>query len=166
MKEKKELKNYIQVAILFAIAIVAVLYLSNWYNNYKKDKLSIPVIDGVLSEIKYEELDPYLQENNGTMYLYMCTSDEDVCRTFEKDFIKVIKKKNLFSKITYLNLTDKDNRKAFLREFNDKYANKKKVNDYPVIVRFKDSKIVEVIGGNNGLTINKLNNYIEEKGIQ
>jgi len=166
MKDKKELKNYIQVVVLFVVAIVIVLYLSNWYNNYKKDKLSIPVINGVLSEINYEELDPYLQENNGTMYLYMCTSDEDVCRTFEKDFIKVIKKEDLFSKITYLNLTDKENKKAFLKEFNDKYANKKKVYDYPVIVKFKEGKITEVIGGNNGLTINKLKNYIDEKGIQ
>ena len=165
MEGKRGIKNYIQVVVLFVIAIVIVLYLSNWYNNYKKDKLSVSVINGVLSEIHYEELDPYLQENDGTMYLYMCTSDEDICRNFEKDFIKIIKKKNLFDKITYLNLTTKENKNEFLKEFNNRYADKQKVYAYPVIVRFKDGKIKEVIGGKNGLTINKLKNYIEEKGI-
>lgn len=163
MEEKKGIKNYIQVAVLFLVAIIIVIYLSSWYSNYKKDKLSIPVINGVLSEINYEELDPYLQENDGSMYLYMCTSDEDVCRNFEKDFIKVIKKKNLFDKITYLNLTNKENKKEFLNEFNKKYAKKQKVYAYPVLIRFKDGKVKEVV---NGLTINKLKNYIEEKGIQ
>ena len=166
MEQKRSIKNYIQVVVLFLVAIVVVIYLSSWYSNYKKDKLSVPVINGVLSEINYEELDPYLQENDGQMYLYMCTSDEDVCRNFEKDFIKVIKKKNLFDKITYLNLTKKENKKEFLKDFNNKYAKKTKVYSYPTIVRFKNGKIKEVIGGSNGLTINELKKYVEEKGIQ
>ena len=166
MEQNKGVKNYIQVGIMFLIAVLVVIYLSSLYGNYKRDKLSIPVINGILPEINYEELDPYLQENDGSMYLYMCTSDEDVCRNFEKDFKNIIEKKNLFDKITYLNLTKKENKKEFLKKFNNKYAKKQKVYSYPTIIKFKKGKISEVIGGNNGLTINELKKYIEEKGIQ
>lgn len=160
-KEKIERKNYIQVAILFIITIIIVLYLSSWYTSYKKDKLSVPVINGVLSEIHYEELEPYLRENNGSSYLYMCTSDEEVCRNFESEFIKIIEKKDLYDKIIYLNLTDIDNQKEFMDTFNEKYAKKKKVSSYPTIIKFENSKIKKVIGGNNGLTIPELKKYLE-----
>ena len=137
----------------------------SWYTSYKKDKLSTPVIDGVLSEIHYEELDPYLKENNGASYLYMCTSDEEVCRSFETEFIHIIDKKDLYDKIVYLNLTDIENKKDFVKNFNKKYAQKKKVSSYPTIIKFENNKIKKVIGGSNGLTIPELKKYLESSNI-
>ena len=167
MKNNKKIsiKSYIQVAFICAVTLVIVIYLSGWYRNYKKDKLSVPVINGVLSEIKYEELDPYLSENNGNIYLYMCTSDEEVCRNFESKFIKYIKKKDLYNKIVYLNITGVGSKKTFIREFNDKYAKKKKISSYPTIVYFENGKIKDVIGGSNGVTIPELQKYLDEKEI-
>ena len=159
------IKSYIQVVCICAVTLLGVLYLANWYSNYKKDKLSVPVIDGVLSEIKYEELDPYLSENNGTLYLYMCTSDEEVCRNFETKFIKYIKKKNLYDKIVYLNLTDIDSKKEFIKRFNDKYAKKSKISAYPTMIYFENNKIKTVIGGSNGLTIAELEKYLNANEI-
>lgn len=159
------IKNYIQVIVICGITMIGIFYLANWYRNYKKDKLSVPVINGVLSEIKYEELDPYLSENNGSLYLYMCTSDEEVCRNFESKFIKYIKRKNLYSKIVYLNLTNVESKKDFIKDFNNKYAKKKKFSSYPTIVYLENSKIKTVIGGSNGLTIAELEKYLNTHEI-
>lgn len=156
------IKNYIQVALMFIAMVIIVLYLSNWYSSYKKDKLSVPVIDGVLSEINYEELDPYLRENDGNLYLYMCTSDEDICRNFEEDFIKIIEKENLYDKILYLNITNVESKTGFLKEFNKKYASKKKVSAYPTIVYLENGKIKEVLGKKRGLSIKELKEYLDE----
>lgn len=161
-KNKITIKSYVQVALLILVTVVIVLYLSSWYASYKKDKLSIPVINGTLSEIRYEELDPYLKENNGTLYLYMCTSDEDICRNFEKEFIKIIDKKDLYDKILYLNLTNVDNKNDFLKEFNRKYSKNKKVSAYPIIVKFTNGKVNKIIGNSHGLTINELKKYLDE----
>ena len=165
MEKKVGLKNYIQVIFICSITLVAVIYLASWYRNYKKDKLSVPVINGVLSEIKYEELDPYLGENNGTIYLYMCTSDEEVCRNFESKFIKYIKKENLYDKIRYLNITNIKSKKGFIKDFNEKYAKKDKVSSYPTIVYFENGKIKKTIGGSNGLTIAELEKYLDANEI-
>ena len=93
MKEKKiPLKNYIIIALIFLVTIGLTIYLCKCYGVYNESKKEIPVIRGTLSEITSDDFEHYILENQSTK-VYMCTASNQTCRNFEKDFIKLIKKK-------------------------------------------------------------------------
>ena len=148
--------------ILFALSFAFTLYLCRWYNVYKEYKNQIPVIRGVLSEISYDELDHYIVDNSNIM-LYICTSNSDNCRSFEKKLKKYVNRHELNNKIVYLNLTNVD-QISFLDEFNSKYNLKNKLtSNYPAFILFRDGKCVSLLQDNSKrtLTISKLDNFIE-----
>ena len=98
LKKKSIVKNYIILIVLFILSFAFTLYLCKWYNVYKEYKNEIPVIRGVLSEISYDELDHYIIDNSNIM-LYICTSNSDNCRGFEKKLKKYVNRKELSDKI-------------------------------------------------------------------
>ena len=93
----------------------------------------------------------------------MCTASNQTCRNFEKDFIKLIKRKNLQDEIVYLNLSNVD-QDTFVNNFNTKYNFKIALTtNYPAIVIFEDGKIVSILQGTTDeeLTISKTKQFIE-----
>lgn len=163
MKEKKiPLKNYIIIALIFLATIGLTIYLCKCYGVYNESKTEIPVIRGTLSEITSDDFEHYILENQSTK-VYMCTASNQTCRNFEKDFIKLIKKKNLQEEFVYLNLSNID-QDAFVNNFNEKYNFKIALTtNYPAIVIFEDGKIVSMLQGtaDEKLTISKTKQFIE-----
>ena len=162
LKKKSIVKNYIILIVLFILSFAFTLYLCKWYNVYKEYKNEIPVIRGVLSEISYDELDHYIIDNSNIM-LYICTSNSDNCRGFEKKLKKYVNLKELSDKIVYLNITNVD-QEVFLTDFNTKYNLKNKLtSNYPAFILFRDGKYVSLLQDNSKktLTISKLDNFIE-----
>ena len=93
----------------------------------------------------------------------MCTASNQTCRKFEKDFIKLIKKKNLQEEVVYRNLSNID-QDAVVNNFNEKYNFKIALTtNYPAIVIFEDGKIVSMLQGtaDEKLTISKTKQFIE-----
>lgn len=157
------IKNYVILVAAFLITFLIVLYLCNWYKVYDEYQRKTPVIDKTLSELtSVEELNHYIMENQTTV-IYMCTASSDSCRNFEKDFKKLILKKNLQDSIVYLNLSNIDE-KEFVNTFNNNYPYKVKLTDkYPAIVVFEDSKVTNLLQGtkNQKMTIEKAKQFIE-----
>ena len=115
-QNKKKIKNYIILAVIFLAAIGLTLYLCKWYNVYDEYQKQTPVIRDTLNELSIEEIDHYVIDNP-TAVVYMCTSSELKCRNFEKDFKKLIKNENLQEEMVYLNLSDVDI-KSFYNSWN------------------------------------------------
>ena len=159
---KKKYKNYILLVLLFLAAIGLTLYFCKWYNVYDEYQKETPVIRDTLFELSSEELEHYIIDNP-TAAVYMCTSAELKCRTFEKDFKKYINSKNLKDEIVYLNLSNLDT-EEFIKDFNEKYKSKKELKNYPAIIVFEDGTITHILQGNqeNGkLEIGKVKQFIE-----
>lgn len=168
MEKKKEetkkvpVKNYLIVASIMLAFVLVILYLCNWYNVYDDYQKETPIIRGTLSEITSEELDHFIMENPSTV-IYMCSASEDKCRSFEKDFVKLIEQKSLQEVITYVNLSDIDVTR-FVDDFNNIYKYKTKLtSNYPAIVVFEDGKITKVLQGSDSekLTITKTKQFID-----
>ena len=118
-KETKKIKNYVILFFLFAVCIIFVLYVCKIYTMNKEEKLKVPIIRGVISEIYPEDLEHYVLDNPTTV-IYLCVANEDNCRSFERNFKKFLRKNDYNNQIVYLNLTDVD-QESFVKDFNQQY---------------------------------------------
>lgn len=161
--EKKTLKNYLILALIFLVVILLVWYICRWYRVYAEYERQTPVIRETLSyEITVDDFEHYILENPSSV-VYMCTAEEEKCRSFEKEFKKLVVQENLQDSIIYLNLSDTDV-DSFITDFNNKYKYKIKLtNNYPLLVEFTDGKVTGLIEGENNktLTISKTKQFIE-----
>jgi len=160
--KKKAIHNYFLLVLLFGVTVGLVLYLCKWYNVYHEYQKETPVIRGAIMEIVNDDLEHYILDNP-TAVIYMCTAKDDECRNFEKDFKKLLKKRDYNNEIIYLNLSNL-NQDEFVESFNNKYNYKIKLTThYPAFVLFEDGKVVSVLQGskNKPLTVVKVKQFLE-----
>lgn len=159
---KKYVKNYIILILIYAAMIALTVYICKWYQVYQDYEKEVPVIRGSLFEITPDDLDHYVVDTSSVI-IYMCTANEDTCRSFEKNFKKYIVKNDVEDVVTYLNLTGQNN-SVFVENFNRRFPYKVKLKgDYPAFVAFQDGAVTSILQGSETkpLTITKVNNFIE-----
>ncbi len=164
--KKNSLKNYVILLVIFLIGVGLTLYLCKWYDVWNDYQKETPVIRGSLLEITYDDLEHYVMENPTTV-IYMCTSSNDVCRSYEKDLKKIVEKDNLNDYVIYLNLSDLD-QDEFVNNFNAKYEFKNSLTtNYPAFVVFEDGKVSGILQGSKGkkLTVSSTKQFLELNGI-
>ena len=98
--------------------------------------------------------------------MYMCTTDESICRSFEKKFASYIKDNNLTEEIVYLNLGYSNDENNLLETVYKNYKSEtlvKKVYEYPTLVIFNQGKIVDVLSSNskNKINIKQVKEFLE-----
>lgn len=161
LKDKKVIRNYIITIVLFIACFGLVLYLRELYRFNEAEQKKIPVIQGYISEIYNDDLEHYILDNpNGV--IYMCIANDENCRTFEREFKKLLKKDEYIDNLVYLNLIDVDQEK-FLEEFNSKYIYKVKLSkEYPAFVLFEDGKVKAILQEKDKkLDIVKVKHFLE-----
>lgn len=161
-KENKSLHNYLIVIFAFLLCIGIVLYFCQLYKIEEEEKKRIPVIRGSIREIYKEDLKHYIMDTSMSV-VYMCTANEDSCRTFEKSFKKLLQKENYNDEIIYLNLTDL-NQEEFVEQFNQEYPYKTSLKtNYPAFVLFEEGKIKSILQGSETkpLTLSKVKSFLE-----
>lgn len=165
--EKREIptKNYIIIGIIVIITTLAAIYLCSWYKQYNDNKINEPVITSVLRQVEYNNLNTVLQERD-VLIMYLCTTDEKICRNFEKKFSKYIKDNNLTEEIIYLNLGYEEDETGLLKRVYDEYKTDnlvKKIYSYPTLMIFSEGKIVDVLSSNekDKITIEKVSEFLE-----
>ena len=162
-KQKNLIKNYIILILIFLTVILLVWYICKWYTVYTEFEKETPVIRGTLNyEISANDFDPFIMENPSSV-IYMCTSKDEKCRSFEKEFKKFVIRKDLQNDIIYLNLSDTDI-DSFVENFNARYEYKVKLTSgYPLLVEFTDGKVTGLIEGEKDepLTMTKVKQFIE-----
>lgn len=160
-------KNYIIVAIIFVVAIFLAFFLRNWYLSYQDYARKVPILNGVISEIHYNEIYNYISENQSGI-IYMGVADDEDCRQLEVDLKNLIQKEHLKNKIIYFNITDVSDKDLLLKEFNDKYATNDRVPAYPAIILFDEGKIIDFKSknANNNLLISDIEQILDEYEVQ
>ena len=85
--QKKEIptKNYFVLGIIVLITVLFFVYLFSWLEQYNDSKINTPIITSTLREVEYNNLNTVLAERD-MLIMYMCTTDESICRSFEKKF--------------------------------------------------------------------------------
>ena len=160
-EKKKVVRNYILLGFIFVVSIGAVLYFCQLYKVSDEERKKVPIISGLLQEIYHDDLEHYIMDNPTTI-IYMCIANGDVCRNFERDFKKLLKKKE-YNQIIYLNLTDLD-QEEFIKDFNSVYQYKNRLTSYyPAFVLFEDGKVKNILQGSEDkpLTISKVRHFLE-----
>ena len=166
-KKEKEVpaKNYLFLTIIIVITLLAFVYLFSWFKQYNESKVNTPIITSTLREVEYNNLDTVLKERD-VLVMYMCTTDETVCRSFEKKFVTYIKDNNLTEDIIYLNLGYNTDENNLLNKVYNEYKSDslvKKVYEYPTLLIFNNGKIVDVLSSNgkDKLTIDDVDMFLE-----
>lgn len=168
-KEEKRVipnKNYIIVMVIFVITIGLMFFLRNWYISYQDYENTIPVLSGVISEVKYTEVDNYLIDNPSVV-MYMGDAKDGDCREFELELKKLVENKHIKDKVIYYNITDVKNKSLLLKDFNNKYIVNNKISSYPVVMIFEDGKIVDYRSksASKNLTISDINRLFNEYDV-
>ncbi len=165
--QKKEIptKNYFVLGIIVLITVLFFVYLFSWLEQYNDSKINTPIITSTLREVEYNNLNTVLAERD-MLIMYMCTTDESICRSFEKKFVSYIKENNLSEDIMYLNLGYDSDENNLLNKVYNKYKSPdlvKKIYEYPTLLIFNDSKIVDVLSSNGKtkLTIEDVDSFLE-----
>lgn len=157
-------KNYLVLGVIVVLTLLACIYLFAWYKQYSDSKINTPVITSTVREVEYNNLDTVLKERD-VLIVYMCTTDEKVCRSFEKKFSKYVKNNNLTEEIMYLNLGDNSDENGLLEKVYNKYKSDrlvKKVHKYPTLLIFNQGKIIDVLSTNKKpLTIKQVKEFLE-----
>ncbi len=144
MKDKKKKPiNYIIITIIFIVTLVAIISLRRVYIDYKEFNARNSVLSGNVAELHLQELDNYIRDN-GDIVLYIGSSENYNSKEIEKSLLKRIKKDHLEDQIVYLNISEKENKVAFFKNFNEKYVDseEKKIKASPALAIFKDRKVI------------------------
>lgn len=156
-------KNYIIVGMIFLISFILILLGGTWYKNYIEYQLAIPIIGGYINEVSDQEIDNYLLENNDTM-VYIGKSNDNNCRSLEKELKKFIKKHNLRDQIIYIDLNKVNDQASFIENFNNKYATSVRIDKYPAFIIIKNAQILDLVSKtkNQNLYIDNIEQLLDE----
>ena len=161
--KNKTIRNYLILFGIFIITFIICLYAFSWINQYNEVRVGEPIISDTLKEIKYDNLDGILKENE-LVPIYMCVTSDKLCRNYEKKFSKFIKENNLTDDILYLNLGYRNIENNILERLYNNYKHEyliKKITSYPTIVIFNNGKIIDFISVNDNYDIDIINEFLK-----
>lgn len=164
-KKRIPVKNYVVLGVIIILTLLITLYLCSWYRQYSENKITEPIITDTLREVEYNNLNTVLKERD-VLIMYMCTTDEDICRNFEKQFASYVKDNNLTEEIIYLNLGYSMDEDELLSKVYNNYKSDslvKKVYTYPTLMIFNQGKIVDVLSSSSKdkITIKQVEEFLE-----
>lgn len=138
-------KNYGILSCLVVGVVIVSLVLSNLYRTTHKEEYT-PIIKDVITEIRYEDLDNYLQENLDVV-LYINDSSVKGDRKFEKKVKKMITNNGISRYFVYI-------------EKNENIIDKYKLNsNTPIFIAYQNGVITEVLNKKN-CTINEVEEFL------
>jgi len=138
-------KNYGILSCLVVGVVIVSLVLSNLYRTTHKEEYT-PIIKDVITEIRYEDLDNYLQENLDVV-LYINDSSVKGDRKFEKKVKKMITNNGISRYFVYI-------------EKNENIIDKYKLNsNTPIFIAYQNGVITEVLNKKN-CAINEVEEFL------
>ena len=132
-------KNYLVLFLLATSVVVVCFVLMNLYNSNKVVTYNSPV-KNVINEIKYDDLESYLQENLNIVLYINDSNDSDEQQ--ELNIKKIIMENNVQQYIVYI-----EKNEDLVKEYSLD-------NNSPIFVAYQDGKVSEILS---------LNSYSEEE---
>lgn len=156
-------KNYILLIIILIATCGILYYFYLWYGEYSNNWLYKPILSDALFQIKYNEIDDYVIENNNAC-IYVSYVGNKKTRDFEKKFLNLINNYHINNDILYLNLSEIADDKKIFNYLKEKYT----INNYnifdglPNILAFKNGLLDDIYFINeNNYSINRVDNYLK-----
>jgi len=144
-KTTKTVKNY---AILFILSVI-ILYVAWWllaqYKLYTDYQKNISTLTGVVTfEIKPSEIKPHIKEN-ATVFMYVANTHAKETAKIESNLLKLIDQYRLKDEIVLYNISTSPN--VLIQEINllNEDQNELKKLKAPMILFFKDGRLVDGI---------------------
>lgn len=142
-------KNYIVLTLIALGVIVLCFVFMNMYNKNNKD-IYKSVVKDIINEIKYEDLDNYLQENPEVV-LYINDSSKKNS-DIEKGLKDLIVENNIQQYVVYI---EKDN--SIVEKLNLN-------SNSPIFIAYKDGKMVEILSQKK-YTNDEIKNFFLRNGV-
>ena len=115
-------------------------------------------------EVKYDDLDSVLRERD-FLIVYMCTTSEKMCRSFEAKFKDYVANNNLNDDIVYLSLGFKNDENDYSVKIYDRYKGinlVKKINKYPTLLVFKSGEIIDILSSSDKvLSLSQIDDFLK-----
>ena len=161
-KKNVPLKNYLMVFVMFFVTIMVVLLLRGWYRSYKEYNLTIPVINGKISQIGISQLDNYIMEHD-LVFLYIGTSDNKQCRNLEKKLPEVLIKRNIKEQTIYLNMDNISNNEVIKKL--KKYGYSEKNIEFPAFLIINNKLLLNLKTNKGPINISDIDKILDEYEI-
>lgn len=145
-------KNYGKLIFILVLSVVAILLLAKGYQTYQEMSGMIPVIRNTLAELSPQDLETYLLENEDII-LYVGSSNNEACRTLEKEMIPWIEENQLQNRMMYLNITSEDDKIGYIQRLQNTYQSNQMLDREPLLLRLENGKIEEAITSTSTSTI-------------
>lgn len=160
--KKIKTKNYFLLIFIFALTFIICIYLFSWIKQYRNIKYQTSVITSSIHEIKYNNLQAMVKEND-FFVLYTCNNIDKKCRMFSKNFKNYIDDNNLNEKIIYYNLENEKPLSNITTLYNEYKGENllKKLNNYPSILIFNKGKIIDFLVINDKTDIDDVNEFLK-----
>ena len=168
MKKQVPRKNYVVLAVVVALTVLAVFYARNWYIMAKEYNSDNSPILKAISEINPDEINNYTLENP-KFILYTSSGLNPNIKGFESKFKNYVIDKNLSSNMIYVN-TENINLNEFnneLKEYaiNDSLKTQINSDENVDMYIFENSKIIHVIENANKLEIKQIDTLFKSYGM-
>ena len=164
-KNKKEntqsVKRWIILIIICILTILVAFFIKDWYHSYRMWIESGISLDSSLKEVNDVELYNYLLESPKA-YVYIGTSENKYCRTFQKDLEEYLKENSRLDQVIYLNIGTEDD--SFYEEFNTNYMTNEALKSVPAFVVFENGKAQSVYDGDE-LSVQIVQESLERSDI-
>ena len=168
VEKKIPIQNYIILALVVLITVIAVFYARIWYKETRNYDDKNSVMLDVVSTINQDELSNYILENPNFI-LYLSFGQDRNIKDFEKKFKKLIVKKALTQNMLYLNTnnTDSDRLISYLKSLakDDKIKDEIIDNSSVSIYIFENSQIKYVIFNAEDFSIKQINLLLQKYGM-
>lgn len=158
-RKQIEVSSVVKLILVCVVTLGIVLFFGNWYLKGKEFEKDVPVLADVLThQIKSNELYNYVHDAD-TAIVYMCASNDEKCRSLEKDLKRLIQKNAWEDHIIYLDLKDVLNISSFYEEISSHYSKEFKL-EYPTIIYFEGNSIRNVLSGKD-VTKQKVEKFLK-----
>lgn len=162
-------KNYIIFALVIIVSLGIVAYCVRWYQMSQSVENS-NVMDGVVSELKSDELSSYLLDNPNVI-VYLAPSDSTENKSLEDELHDLIIRKELTNEFVYLDssmITDS----SIYDDYEDKYLSDTLKNQSidlsvtPNLWYFRDGKIMDVMNTVSRVSsIQDVEHFLDKNGV-
>ena len=162
-------KNYVIFAFVIIISLGIIVYCMRWYQMSQSAGKS-NIMDGVVSELKSDELSSYLLDNPNVI-VYLAPSDSDENKSLENELQDFIVGKNLTNEFIYLDsslITDG----RIYDDYEEKYLSETLKNQSidlsvtPNLWYFHDGMITDVMNTvSRTSSIQDVEYFLEKNGV-
>ena len=170
MKKEVPIKNYVMLAAIIFLTVIAVFYARGWYNTTKEYYAQNSVMTQVVREIKREEISNYTLENQ-KFVLYVSSGRNIELKDFEDEFKILIQNMDLSEEVLYMNLDGVDTDTFYNSLKNDyaattKLASQITTDSAASMYVFTNGKITKLLNNVNNYSIKRLESIIDSWEIK